>query len=70
GRQLLMPLTDPANDLYDRMVSSYYLALADHRLGNREQALGWLKQAEDIGLSRKFEDIKREVYESQAATQG
>ncbi|MBO0799825.1 MAG: hypothetical protein J2P31_13475, partial [Blastocatellia bacterium] len=39
GKQLLLPLTDPANDWFDRMVSSYYLALADHRLGNREQAL-------------------------------
>lgn len=68
GKQLLLPLIDPANDWFDRMVSSYYLALADHRLGNREQARGWLKGAEEIGKTRMFDGIKQEIYESRLTT--
>src|SRR5262245_30226031 len=49
GKQMLFPLTAPDNDPIDITISGYYLAKADHRLGNSEQALVWLKQAEKVG---------------------
>jgi hypothetical protein len=69
GKQLLLPLTKPENDLIDIVISCYYLAKADHRLGNNEQSWGWLKLAEkvskkDPGLSEIFAGIKQELRES------
>jgi hypothetical protein len=48
GKQLLFPLTEPDNDPHDIAISNYYLAQADHRLGNSEQAWRRFKQAEMV----------------------
>jgi tetratricopeptide (TPR) repeat protein len=48
GKQILLPLTGPGNDPYDIAISSYYLAKADHCLGNGEQAQRWLNQAKQV----------------------
>jgi len=66
GKQTLFPLTKPDNDPMDIAISSYYLAKADHHLGNNEQAWKWLKQAEQVGekvpgLSEMFASIKQEL---------
>jgi len=50
-------------------MSGYYLAKADHRLGNSEQAWKWLKLAEQVskkvlGPSEMFASIKQELRES------
>src|SRR5262249_29184135 len=49
GKQMLLLLAKPGNDPVDVVISSYYLAKADHRLGNNEQAWKWLKQGEQVG---------------------
>jgi predicted Zn-dependent protease len=69
GKQTLLPLTEPGNDLIDIVVSSSYLARADHHLGNSEQAWKWLKQAEQVGLkdpdlSETLAGIEEELRES------
>jgi hypothetical protein len=69
GKQMLFPLTEPDNDPIDIAISSYYLANAEHRLGNGEQAWRWLKQAEEAGkhapdLSEMFASVKQELRES------
>jgi hypothetical protein len=69
GKQNLFPLTRPDNDPVDIAISSYYLAKADHHLGNSGQALVWLKQAEEVskkvpGLSEMFARIKQELHEA------
>jgi len=66
GKQMLFPLTAPDNDPIDIAIGGYYLAKADHRLGNSEQALVLLKQAEKVGqkvpgLSEMFASIKHEL---------
>jgi len=66
GKQMLFPITEPDNDPFDIAISSYYLAKADHHLGNNEQAWKWLKQAEQVGekvpgLSEMFAGIKQEL---------
>jgi len=66
GKQTLFPLTEPDNDPIDIAISSYYLAKADHHLGNNERAWKWLKQAEQVGekvpgLSEMFASIKQEL---------
>jgi hypothetical protein len=72
GRKLLFPLTEEGNDLFDIAISSYYLAKADHHLGNGEQARIWLKKAEMVGdripgVCEMFAGIKKEVSESNRA---
>jgi hypothetical protein len=67
GKQILVPLTETGNHPIDIAISCYYLAKADHNLGNKEQALVWLKQAEMIGkkipgLSEMFGSIKQELW--------
>lgn len=66
GKQILLPLTKPGNDPIDIAICSYYLAKADHCLGNSEQARRWLKQAEQVikkvpGLPEMFASIKQEL---------
>ncbi|MCI0390761.1 MAG: site-2 protease family protein [Acidobacteria bacterium] len=69
GKQMLILLTKSGNDPVDVVIGSYYLAKADHRLGNNEQAWIWLKQAEMAGkkvpgLPELFAIIKQELRES------
>src|SRR5262249_32660167 len=69
GKQMLVPITEPENDPIDIAISNYYLAKADHSLGNSEQAGRWLMQAEMAskkfpGLSETFASIKQELHES------
>jgi hypothetical protein len=69
GKQMLFPLTEPDNEPIDIAISSYYLAKAEHRLGNGEQAWRWLKQAEEVGkqvpgLSEMSAGVKQELRES------
>jgi hypothetical protein len=69
GKRNLFPLTGPDNDPVDIAISSYYLAKADHHLGNSGQALVWLMQAEEVskkvpGISEMFAGIKLEMRES------
>jgi len=69
GKQMLLPLTKPGSNPIDIAISGCYLAKADHRLGKREQARTWLKQAEQSSkkvpaLSEMFASIKQELHES------
>lgn len=68
GKQMLLLLTKPENDLTDIVISNYYLAKADQRLGNSEHARRWLKQAEQASkkvpvLPEMFVSIKQELRE-------
>lgn len=69
GMQMLLQLTEPDNDSIDIAISSCYLAEAEHRLGNGEQAWSWFKLAEKTGkqipdLSDMFARVKQELRES------
>jgi hypothetical protein len=69
GKQLLFPLTEPDNDPIDMAISNYYLAKADHCLGNSEQSWRRFKQAEmvsqnDADLYDITANIKQELRES------
>jgi hypothetical protein len=67
--RMLFQLTEPDNDPLDIAISSCYIAKAEHRLGNNEQAWSWLKLAEKAGeqvheLSEMFARVKQELSES------
>jgi hypothetical protein len=69
GMRMLFQLTEPDNDPLDISISSCYLAKAEHRLGNNEQAWNWLKLAEKAGervpeLPDMFARVKQELSES------
>jgi hypothetical protein len=64
--RMLFQLTEPDNDPLDIAISSCYLADAEHRLGNNEQAWIWLKLAEKTGkqtpeFSEMFARVKQEL---------
>ncbi len=66
GKQMLFPLTEPDNDPIDIAISNYFLAKAEHRLGNSEQAWRRLKLAEEAGeqvpgLSEMFASLINEL---------
>jgi len=68
GMRMLLQLTEPNNDPLDIAISSCYLAKAEHRLGNGEQAWNWFKLAEKTGkqvpeLSEMFDRVKQELRE-------
>jgi hypothetical protein len=68
GKRMLFQLTEPDNDPLDIAISSCYLAKAEHRLGNNDQARNWLKLAEKAGdqvpeLSEMFDRVKQELSE-------
>lgn len=69
GMRMLSQLTEPDNDPLDIAISSCYLAKAEHRPGNNEQAWRWLKLAEKAGeqvpeFSEMFARVKQELSES------
>jgi hypothetical protein len=69
GLRMLFQLTEPDNDPLDIAISSCYLAKAEHRLGNGEQAWSWFELAEKTGkqipdLSEMFARVEQELRES------
>lgn len=45
---LLLPLTQEANEIIDRLISACFLAKSEYFMGNIDESLKWLKFAEDI----------------------
>jgi len=69
GTRMLLQLTEPDNHPLDIAISSCYLAKAEHRLGNNEQAWIWLNLAEKTGkqipdFSEMLARVKQELRES------
>jgi peptidase M50-like protein len=68
GMRMLFRLTEPDNDPLDVAISGYYLAKAEHRLGNDEKVWSWFKLAEEAGKqasvsSDMFAHVKQELHE-------
>lgn len=62
GKQMLLPLTEPGNDIIDIAYSCCYIAKADYFLGNENQVKDWLIKAKQIGAApRVLLRIQKEI---------